>query len=337
MHKLLIIAFVIFISCTSKTEHAKLTFLLKGNESFEEGSLDKAIFYYKEAILTDSTFIDAYQNSAIALVAKGEYYEAIEMYDALLKIDPSNENTLFKRASLYLEVDQYYRALDDLIGLDKIWKDSSKLYFTKGLINTKLMRFDNAIKEFKHSLAIEQNQPQALINIGNVYYHKNELDSAKTYLYKGLELDSLEANGYNTLSLVAIKKEEYTKAIELLNKALSIDKNNAWCLNNKGFAYLKLERLDSARYLINQSMKLDPYNAWVYRNKGLLELQKNNVQKATKLLAKAYKMDKNIDHIAIDLAKAYIQSGKTTEACEILNQAKGKEDEVTLLIEEYCK
>ena len=327
---------VLFSACTSKNEHAKLTFLLKGNESFEEGNIDRAIFFYTEAILTDTTYVDAYLNNAIAYEAKGFYYDAIEMYNNVLLLDPSDENALFKRANLYLDVDQYYRALDDLDALGSSWKDSSKLYFTKGLVNTRLKRYETAISEFNNSLKLDASQPQALVNIGNVFYHKSELDSAELYLYKGLELDSKEANGYNTLSLVAIKREEYEDAIKFLNKALSVDNNNAWYLNNKGYAYLKLGELDSAEYLVNTSLKVDPYNAWVYRNKGLLELEKNNLPKAIKMLAKAYKMDNHIDHIAIDLAQAYIKSGNISEACKILIQNKGDE-EPTVLIEKYCK
>lgn len=325
---------VLLSTCTSKTEHAKLTFLLKGNEAFKDGNLDKAIFYYNEAILEDSTYIDAYLNNALVLVTKGEYYGAIEMYDAVLLLNPINEDALYKRANLFLDVDQYYRALDDLDALGKNWQDSSVLYFTKGLVSTRLKRYEIAIKDFKFSLGLNANQSQAYINIGNVFYHKGELDSAVYYLNKGLELDSLEANGYNTLSLVSIKKYNYLKAIDFLNVALEIDNKNAWYLNNKGYAYLMLRKLDSAEYFINTSLKADPYNAWVYRNKGLLEIEKGNLSRATKLLAKAYKMDKSIDHLASDLAKAFHNSGNDEKACELLKNLEG--EEIIILQSQYC-
>lgn len=335
MYKLFFLSFIALISCTSKTEHAKLTFLLKGNDSFEKGNLDKAIFYYNEAILADSTFVDAYLNNAIVLVAKGDHYGAIEMYDAVLTLNSKNDNALFKRANLYLDVDQYYRALDDLDALDNNWQDSSVLYFTKGLVNTRLKRYEVAIEEFKSSLKIESNQPQALINIGNVFYHKEELDSAEYYLKKGLDLDSKEAHGYNTLSLIAIKKEDYKASIDLLNIALKIDENNAWYLNNKGYAMLKIDNLDSAEYLINTSLKADPYNAWVYRNKGLLEIQKGNLQKAIRMLEKAYKMDKSIDDLPMDLAFAYLRATEKKKACNIFSSLEPSEN-LSKLIAENC-
>ncbi len=337
MYKLIFVGLAfIFYSCTGKTEHAKLTFLLKGNEAFEKGNLEKANFYYKEAILTDSTYVDAYLNNALVLEAKGEYYSAIEMYDAVIKLNLKNEGALFKRANLYLDVDQYYRALDDLSVLEKSWQDSAVLYFTKGLINTKLKRYEVAISEFKHSLQLDINQPQALINIGNVFYYQNKLDSAILYLKKGLKLDNTEANGYNTLSLVAIKKANYVEAVAFLNDALKIDKHNPWYLNNKGFVYLKLGKLDSAEHLINTSLKADPYNAWVYRNKGLLELQKDNLSKAVKLLEKAYKMDKTIDDLVIDLANVYIKSNDNIKACKLLATIEPTPT-VSQLINDYCK
>jgi len=337
MYKLIFLG-VVFISysCTSKTEHTKLTFLLKGNEAFEKDNLDKAVFYYTEAILTDSTYVDAYLNNALVLKLKGEYYSAIEMYDAVLSMNPINEDALFKRANLYLDVNQYYRALDDLSALDKTWQDSAILYFTKGLVNTKLKRYEVAISEFKHSLQLDKNQPQAFINTGNVFYYKGELDSASFYLKKGLELDDTEANGLNTLGLISTKRKGYNEAVNWFNKALTIDNQNAWYLNNKGFVFIKLEKFDSANYLINTSMKLDPYNPWVYRNKGLLELQKDNLPKAIKLLEKAYKMDKTIDSLALNLVDAYIKTSNQVKACELLATVEPTQT-VSQLIAAYCE
>ncbi len=325
----------VFLSCTSKTEHAKLTFLLKGNESFAENDLEKANFYYKEAILTDSTYVDAYLNNALVLEAKGELYGAIEMYDAILILHPVNQDALYKRANLYLDVDQYYRSLDDLKQLDKSWQDSAKLYFTKGLVNTKLNRYDVAILEFKHSISIEESQPQAYINIGNVFYYKNELDSAVVYLSQGLELDPTEANGLNTLGLISTKKRQYQEAVVYFDKALVLDSKNPWYINNKGFALIQLNQLDSAAILINESMKIDPYNAWVYRNKGLLELKKDNLPKGIKLLERAYKMDKSIDHLGIDLASAYFKAGEKEKSC-ILLKSINLTTEVSILHQKYC-
>lgn len=334
MYKLLIFSVIILFSCTSKKEHAKLTFLIKGNESFEEGNLDQAIFYYNEAILADSTFVDAYLNNALVFETKGMYYEAIAMYDAIIGMDPQNDNALFKRANLYLDVNQYYRSLDDLNALSKTWKDSSILYFSKGLVNTRLEKYTEAIIDFKRAVSLEPNNPKAIINIGNVFYHTHQLDSAEYYLKQGLILDAAEANGYNTLSLIAIARQDYQQSLDQIDKALALAENNAWYLNNKGYVYLKMDKLDSAEYLINTSLKSDPYNAWVYRNKGLLELKKNNLTKAVKLLAKAYKMDKSIHHLAIDLADAYYQSGDTSKACEIIKSVDG--DEALPLQSIYC-
>ena len=333
--KILLIG-VVIASCSSKTEHAKLTFLLKGNESFEEGNFDKAIFYYNEAILADSTYVDAYLNNALVLEAKGQFYDAIGMYDTVLMMNPQNESALYKRANLYLDVDQYYRALDDLAALEVSWQDSSNLYFTKGLINTKLKKYEHAIDNFKLSLKLEPTQAQAFINIGNVFYHRTELDSAEYYLTKGLGIDDNEANGYNTLSLVAMQRGNYLEAIGLLNIAVKIEKQNAWYLNNKGYAYLKLNKVDSAKFFINKSMKLDPYNAWVYRNKGLLEISNDNLPKAIQLLEKAYNMDNDIDDLTMDLALAYLQSGKNRKACKMLSSLEPSES-LSRLMAENCE
>ena len=316
----LALPFLVLLGCTSKTEHAKLTFLLKGNKALEKGNLEKAHFFYNEAIKTDSTFIDAYLNNALVLQQQGKLYDAVTMYDAVLELVPQDMPTLYKRANLYLELDQYYRALDDAKALLPDWVDSANVYFVQGLAYTRLHNYAKALQAFKTSLTKDPSLAEAYVNMGNVFYYAHQPDSAKIYLNKGLTINKNQPNAYNTLGLLALQQGNNELAIHYFDEALQLASGNAWYLNNKGYAYLQLHRLDSAEYLINTSMKLDPYNAWVYRNKGLLEKDKGNNSNMLKYLKKAYQLDKGVDNLMTDLAEAYFLNGLNTKACEMLEQ-----------------
>jgi len=158
MRKIFIfIGLTFFLGCAGKREHSRQNFLLKGNLAFEKGQFEQALHYYNEAIGVDSTFTTAYYNKALTLVEMDKPYEAIDTYDDLIQIDPKYSRALYNRANLYLDVNQYFSALEDLEALNEVWKDSALLYFTKGLVNTKLKRYNKAIDEFRHSVELGEN------------------------------------------------------------------------------------------------------------------------------------------------------------------------------------
>jgi len=79
----------------------------------EQGSWQKAIDAYSEALQAKPDWIDAYVNRGVARAALGDHAGAIKDYDAALRLDPNDTDTLANRGLARHELGQYKEALSD--------------------------------------------------------------------------------------------------------------------------------------------------------------------------------------------------------------------------------
>ncbi|HHL52461.1 MAG TPA: tetratricopeptide repeat protein, partial [Flammeovirgaceae bacterium] len=137
LRALIIISGIIWLywatGCSSK-EADKLRFLERGNQAYEKKDYDKALFFYKEALLKDSAFAEAWNNKGLALMQLQRYDAAIEAFNRALASKPGYGEALLNNIKANLAVRQYFAALELTDRLDRVWPDSGIVAFTRGLV-----------------------------------------------------------------------------------------------------------------------------------------------------------------------------------------------------------
>jgi len=329
------LSLVVLVSCSDKKDIDKLKFLEKGNQAYANNNYKEAIRFYNEAISKDSTFVDAWNNKGLAQMKQAKFDEAIYSFDRAVEYKPDYGEALLNNAQANLAVHQHFAALEQLAQLKTIWPDTSLLYFTLGLIHNEMGQDSTALADFLKAREADNTNAEILVNIANIYYHQHQSDTAINYLKEALKIEPNQPHAYNILAMVYGYLEQYDDALQAINTAMSLDNHDAYFVNNKGYILLKLGRLPEAEENIIQSMKMDPYNGWVYRNLGLLRYAQENYTEAARLLEKARDIDNSIEHIYLDLAKAYRHLGEIDKACEVLKTAK-KDEEGAIMRRELC-
>lgn len=310
--------------CGSKSDADKLNFLQRGNEAFDISDFNNALRFYNEAINADSSFVDAWNNKGLTLMKLQRFDEAIYCFNKATTIKPEYGEALLNSARANLEVHQHFAALEQLELLARLWPDTSLIPFTTGLIYADMGKNTESIAEFKTALVKDSTNVESLINMANLYYQENELDTAIFCVERAMMIDANHPEAYNVLAMVYVEQEFYNDAYQTIKVAEAMGED-PYVLNNKSFILYKLDRLDEAQENAEQSMKMDPYNAWVYRNLGLIKEAKGSSDDAIRLLEKAYEMDNSIKDIHIDLARVYYQANRVKEACKILEDSRGEE------------
>jgi len=147
---------------------------------------------------------------------------------------------------------------------------------------------------------IEETDPVAILDQGNVFCEEGQYDRAISYYNKAIEINSRYVWAYNNRGLAYYYKGQYDKAISDYNKALDINPSYFSAYNNK--AWILATCPDS-----------------VYRD-GV---------KAVELAKKAVELDQKA--MSLDtLAAAYAEAGKfedaiiTQEKVIVLLQKEGK-------------
>lgn len=290
---------VVLVICGCESREARVqSFLLKGNEELRKRDENKALYYYNEAVKLDSCFADALSNAGTVHHGAHRFDEAIKEYSRAITCQPGRLDIRIYRANSYYESGEYFSALNDIDYVIKEAPDSARAYFVRGLVLTKLSRYEESVKAFENALAHGyKGELDCRINIATSKVSLKKFDEAKAELEACLKLDDKQPFIYNSLALVDVEKNDLNEALRQVNKAIELDPKHAYFINNRGFIELQLGKLDEAEQDINQSITMDPYNSWAYRNKGILELKKKNFGEAERLLNKAKQMDPNTERV----------------------------------------
>ena len=330
--------FLILLSCgEGKDEADKQRFLIKGNDALGKQEYKEALRYYTEALKIDSCYTDALNNMGIVQYENGRYSDAVLNYDAAISCNSEFWEAYLNRANAYYELNELYRALDDLEYLERKTPDSTNVYFGLGLVKTKMRKYDKAIRAFNRAFMLDSTNAEVLVNRGTVYYYKNQYDEALKDLNLALQINPKEANAYNAKALLRADQGNYKEALSLVGKALNIEAFQPYFLNNRG--YIRMELGDpKAVEDVNKSIVLDPKNGWAYRNKALWYMQKDQYEQAIILLERASKMDDFIDRLYYYQGICYHHLNLTDKACAAWSKSLERgERESEEMLKKYCE
>lgn len=303
------------LSCTSR-ETKMQQLLLKGNLALDAGNSEQAAYYYREATELEGCFPDAWNNLGTLEFRAGNFDRASRHYDQALSCKPDFLPAIFNRANARLELKEYFAALADVDAVAKQKPDTNWIEFTRGLIFTRMRKFNEAKLAFNLALA-KSSTPACdlLVNRATVFYYQKQYDSALLDLASAEQINPGEANIYNTRALIYLDGGELDRALAECNRALDRSPGHPYYLNNRGFIFLQKNELGKAEADINESISRDPYNGWAYRNKGIFYLIREDYGAAVRLLTQAEEMDPFIDRVHFYLGQAYFKVNEREKAC----------------------
>ena len=147
-------------------------------------------------------------------------------------------------------------------------------YLEKAKVLENLNRFEEAIENYKITLAIENSNPFALIKIGYCFERLDKLELALTYYLKAVEEDPALDKGWMRITRLFYSKKEYSKALYYINKAIEIDSENSsyWTLYSN--INERLNNLEKAENGYKKTLELGDIelNIWLSRGDILIKL-----------------------------------------------------------------
>ncbi len=177
----------------------------------------------------------------------------------------------------------------------------ARTYIHLGNIKEGIKLLENCEKKYFDNIDNE-TKLKVLQTLVMAYYTKNEIDEAKKYGLKALDITKTmsikKAWIYNMLGIIHSMEKNYDKAIDLFNESLKIankTKNirGAICvLNNIGFAYYKKKDYNSATRFLTSAL----------------------------FLAKETNLRRSEAVVSISLSKCYREIGKIEDAEQLLKR-----------------
>ena len=229
---------------------------------------------FKKCIELDLEDYSALYNIIYCFDFLDETNEAIEYLNSYLDKNPYSEVAWHQLGKQYVETKQLLKAVtafDFAIISDDLFIGA---YLEKAKVLEQLNRFEEAIENYKITIAIEDSTAYALIKIGYCYERLKIDDLALQHYYQAVEEDPALDKGWMHITKFFITKKDFQKALIYINKSIDIDADNTayWLLYSTINERLAL--LEDAEIGYKKTIELGEYelSTWLSRGDILIKL-----------------------------------------------------------------
>lgn len=161
-----------------------------------------------------------------SLLKEKKVYKAREEILTLLKTFNDDYKLLNLLAYTYESKSDYNRASRIYKKLSVVFPNNAHIYYKQGLALKKLIKMEEALNSFLHSLSIRQGDISTLNQIGLIYIYLDRADEAVKYYEKALAIDPNSTQTLHNLALGLKYLDDKEYAILTLEKLISLSPNN---------------------------------------------------------------------------------------------------------------
>jgi tetratricopeptide (TPR) repeat protein len=170
-----------------------LLYAVSGLDAHQVGNYDEAIEFYSLAIeaadLPDKSLAYVFNNRGASYRNLNRYNQAIEDYDAAIRLNPEYATAFYNRGIAYDRKGFYGLAIDDFDTAIRLNPDLSDAYNQRGLAYVKDGRYDIAIENFSQAIRLDPELDSAYFNRGLAYHSKGDSNRAAEDIRKSHALD----------------------------------------------------------------------------------------------------------------------------------------------------
>ena len=271
---------------------------------------------------------------------KNEYEKAIDYFERLHKIDPTDIEADQRLATACERAGRLEEAVEVLNRISVRQPTNDRLFFSMGMLYERLEKIDEAVHNYQMAVRLGRSNPDAYLRLAGLLLQK-EPEKALTALREGLKKMPhhprlLEMKGY-----VHSFKENHAKAIERFKeveeRVAGTDEEES-VLNARFYfwyaaAHEREELYDRAEELFYKCLELDPDNAEAYNYLAYMWAELGiNLEQAKEYVLIALEERPDSAAFIDTLGWIYYQKGRYEEAYkEIQRAAEIIPDDPTIL------
>ena len=239
-------------------------------EDRDEVYLDLAMEYenigdFKSAlvVLEDAIAYNPNNESAIYEVAYcydqlGAHEQSIKCYSDFIDENPYSFTAWYNLGNAYLKMENHEKAIWAYDYCILINDEFGPVYFNLGNAYLSVNKYTKAIESFDKCIELDGDDPVALCYIGECHEQLKELDLAKHFYKRSMELAPLLPDAWLGLGIVEDLEGRTQEGIAMIKKASELDPDNAGIYHVLAGAYEKLEEYQEAADYYQLSLAIDP-------------------------------------------------------------------------------
>jgi tetratricopeptide (TPR) repeat protein len=220
---------------------------------------------------------------------QGDYEGAIDEFSKSLSLY-KNGNTYLKRGLIYITLDNYPLAIEDLNEAVKLLPSSAKAYFTRGVCLYEMKDYTKADEDLTRCIKLDSTNKSAFNYKAAIKFQENDLQGALENYDNVIRLDSSYKEAYTNRGMIRHYLKDYKGAVEDYDKALKLDPYNPTAYNNRGAAKIKVQDYKSAITDFDAALQLKDDYPDAYGNRGEARFRTGDTKGACEDWQKAYSL-----------------------------------------------
>ncbi|MGA0558559.1 tetratricopeptide repeat protein [Larkinella sp. VNQ87] len=256
-----------------------------------------------------------------------------------------------KRAAIYMSLGKTDEALTDINDALERENNEGRYHLIKAQILRRRQSYEDGLESALRAEGLGVNTPELYIVIGDLLQQQKQLDRARYYLVRALQMAPYEGEAFYFNGLVAAKAGDTTRALLYYNRALSLKPrflepyvqlsiihsvrgnyptaitynkrgttyfpNDPGLLYALGHIYQQTSVEDSAYLYYQKALRLSPTMVSAHFQSGLVMMKVRNLEQALRHFDQVLKLDPKFPRIQFYRAMAYEQLRQWEQAVQL--------------------
>ena len=217
------------------------TLIRKGEKHLEKGQFEDALRIFDYALKLDDKNEKLWEYKSAALNELDRIDEAYECLEHIAKINPEKKKKLAEA-----------RKNPEIQRCDKLMEDAQRLVSNQ--------QYEKAISYYKEVIKSDPTCTDAYMNIGICYDHLGDYSSANDFYDMALEIYPLYPKAWSNKAITYQHMGDIGDALICFDKAIDLDKNYSLAYYNKGVLYTDIGDYRLALECFTKTLEIDPKN-----------------------------------------------------------------------------
>jgi len=213
--------------------------------------------------------------------------EALKLFTKSIDLIPNNYLALANRASCYIILGDYKKALNDINKVIESKPDNFQSYNTRMYLKTKLEDYKGALIDINKAIELRKNYPGYYLDRGHIKTIMGDSIDAIKDFEKAISLDVNNKNAYNLLGFMEMNlQKNYKSAATHLKMAIDKELDDPFARKSSGLYYdygCLLDRQGEYKEALKNieiAIACDSENPEYYLKSGEINARAKNMKKA---------------------------------------------------------
>jgi tetratricopeptide (TPR) repeat protein len=284
-----------------------------GMTAIQQGQLEVASVYFRQAIVLDSYNALAYIHLGNVLLEQGQLEAAAPVLQQALALNPDDAYTSAYAhnsvGTLLLRQGQLQEAALHFSKAIATYPGNALPYSNLGTVLLAQGHPEDAIDAFRRALALKPNDIVAHKTLEKIYTQQRRFDLAVEHLQQIIALDSSDADAYIQLGCVLQEQGQLQAAISNFETALALAPRNSLAHHYLGVALQSQDNIEQAINHLQQALTLVPESVSTLNSLGIIFWEQGYLEEAIAYLQRAIALEPNNAIVHYNLAQVLLSSG----------------------------